>query len=281
MRCHLSSRIAVIATYLFLFLCDHLHATFDDGKKEEEVRREQFLKNMKRSAAQFTISPAADRKHPFKWHETPVMRWTDPEVGLKDGAVFLWIDRGRPQAILKLYTRDNKLFAHEWQSLSENPIVAEGSGKAIWNPSDSGIKFHELPDAPKPAESPLERLRQMKAVAGKFTVTCTPSPQESKPFDLRLLIQHLIRFEANEESKCLDGALFAFANGTDPQGLLLIEARKSDQGERYYYAIAKMSTGAVAAKYGEKEIFTSEKYDFRGDPKQTFLLVSEQPVPKE
>jgi hypothetical protein len=87
MRRRLFSRIALIAALLFFFLCDQLRATFDDGKKEEEVRREQFLKNMKRSAAQFTIFPAADRNHPFKWHETPAMRWSDPEVGLEDGAI--------------------------------------------------------------------------------------------------------------------------------------------------------------------------------------------------
>jgi len=264
----------------FLIFCSPLAAADEDGKKEE-ARREQQLKNMKRSAAQYAISPADDRKRLFKFNDNAVMRWSNPLVVVKDGAVYLWSDKGRPQVIMKLYTFDNEHFSHEWQSLAENAIIAERDGKILWSPTEPGIKFRELPNAPKPAESAAERLRQMKSLAGKFTATYTPIPRDSKPFDLRLLIQPLSRFELNDDAKSLDGALFAFANGTDPQGLLMFEARRSGEGHRYFYAFAKIATGAVNARYGEKEIFTSEKYDFSQDPKQTFLLLPKQPVPKE
>ena len=42
-----------------------------------------------------------------------------------------------------------------------------------------------------------------------------------------------------------------------------------------------MTTWAVTAKYGEKEIYSVGKYDFSQNPKETFLHQSQQPVPKE
>jgi hypothetical protein len=259
-----------------------LYAKDDPVKdKDEEARRELQLKNMKRSVAQYTFSPADDRKRLFKWHENAVMRWSNPLVNVKDGAVYLWTDHGRPQAVIKLYTFDNELFTHECQSLSESRLIAEREGKTVWNPTEPGIKFLELSDAPKPAETAAERLRQMKALAGKFSATYTPIPTDAKPFELRLLIQPLLRFEKSDDPQYLDWALFAFANGTDPQGLLLIEARRSEESRRFYYAFAKMASGAVHARYDDKEIFSSEKYDFSRDPKRTFLLLPKQPIAKE
>jgi hypothetical protein len=263
-------------------VCSHLNALDDPEKdKDENARRELQLKNMKRSAAQYTISPADDRKRLFKWHENAVMRWSNPLLNVKDGAVYLWTDHGRPQAIIKLYTFDNELFTHECQSLSESGITAERDGKIVWNPADPGIKFHEFTDVTKPAESAAVRLRQMKSLAGKFTANYTPIPRDAKPSELRLLIQPLLRFEKSDDPQSLDWALFAFANGTDPQGLLLIEARRTEESRRYYYAFAKMASGAVHAQYDDKEIFSSEKYDFSRDPKRTFLLLPRQPIPKE
>ena len=78
-----------------------------------------------------------------------------------------------------------------------------------------------------------------------------------------------------------DGALFTFANGTDPQGLLQLEARKTGEAYKWQYAFARLATGAVIAKLGEKEIYTAEKYDFSKDPKGTFLWLPKQLVPKE
>jgi hypothetical protein len=278
----LLSLSALVVVLVSIMHCGHLFAKDDPVKdKDEEARRELQLKNMKRSAAQYSISLADDRKKLFKWHENAVMRWSNPLVNVKDGAVYLWTDRGRPQAIIKLYTFDNELFTHECVSLSESRLIAEREGKIAWNPTEPGIKFSELPDAPKPAESAAERLRQMKALAGKFSATYTPIPKDAKPFELRLLIQPLLRFEKSDDPQYLDWALFAFANGTDPQGLLLIEARRTEGSRRYYYAFAKMASGAVHARYDDKEIFTSEKYDFSRDPKRTFLLLPRQPIPNE
>jgi hypothetical protein len=262
--------------------CGPLGAADEPGKeKGDEARREAQLKNLKRSAAQYTVSPADDRKRPFKFREEPVLRFSNPITGCKDGGIYLWVDRGRPRAIVKVFTYDNEHFTHEWQSLSEGALVAERDGKSVWNPTDPGVVFRELAGAPKPAESAAERLRQMKALAEKFSATYADGPPSTKPLELRMLIRPVFRFEPGDDQSGPDGAAFAFANGTNPMALLLLEARPVGESRKYYYALARTATGEVAARYDEKDIFSTKRYDFPGDPKQTFFVLPRQRVPKE
>jgi hypothetical protein len=272
---------ALASGLLVLFFCSQLQAL---DEKEEEARREQQVQNMKRSAAQYLVSPADNPKRQFKLRETAIIRFSNPLSGCKDGAMYIWLDHGRPQAILKLYTYDNEYYSHEWQSLSEDELVVQREDKTVWNPTEAGITFREFADAPKPAELAADRLRQMKSLAGKFSTTYTDVPKDSKPVEMRLLTQPLFRYETGDNPNCLDGAIFAFSITTAPPAILLFEARKTGAGHKWHYAFARMATGAVVAKCGEKEVFSVEKYNFSKDAnnaQKTFLLLPRQPVPKE
>lgn len=278
----LRARRPLAAAMVVASLCGSLPAVDDPGKnKEEDARREEQSKKVQRSAAQYTVSPAGNRKQPFKFHPDAVMKWSNPVGGAKDGAIYVWSDRHRPQAIIKLFSHDGEHFTHEWQSLAEGEIVAERDGTAVWNPTEPGITFRTVPDAPKPAETSDARLRQMKSLAGKFSVTATRLPRDAKPTNLRLLVRPLFRFETGDGMQGPDGALFGFAEGTDPVALLLIEARRTEDGDRWHYAFARMTSWAVTATYGEKEVYSVGKYDFGRDANGTFLPLFRQPVPKE
>jgi hypothetical protein len=261
--------------------CSNLGAADEPEKDKGDEARQEQLEKLKRSAAQYTVSSADDRKRLFKFHEDAVLRFSNPTTGIRDGAIYLWSDHGRPQAILKLYTWDGESFSHEWHSLSESAIVAEREGKPVWNPDEPGINCHELADAPKPAGTAAERLRQMKSLAGKFTATYTDFPRDSKPVDLRLLIRPVFQFEPGDDPRSLDGAIFAFVNGTAPPAFLLFEARKVGESHQWHYAFVRLATGAVAARYDEKDVFSVEKYDLSKDPKKPYFWLPRQPVPKQ
>jgi hypothetical protein len=278
-RCLLSS--AVLGALAAVLLCGRLDAANDPEKdKDDEARREQQLKNMKRSAAQHALASPDAPKRTFKFHDAPLLRFSNPVSGTKDGGIYVWTDAGRPQAVLKLYTFDNAFFTHEWLSLSEGKPIAERDGKAIWTPAEPGVAFRELPDAPKPAEAAADRLRQMKALAAKFASTYTAAHLDAKPFELRLLAQPILRYEADDDTRA-DGGLFAFVQSTAPVGLLLLEARRAKDGPRWHFAFASLVSGPVTAKYGDKEVFAQEKNYSRADPKQPYLQLHRLPVPKE
>src|SRR5205823_10148130 len=117
---------SILGLLAAVVVCGPLRAAQEPEKdKQEEARREQQLNNMRRSAAQYILSSADKPERTFKFHETPALRFSNAVGGTKDGVLYLWTNHGRPEAILKLYSFNNKNYTHAWLSLSENSFVAD------------------------------------------------------------------------------------------------------------------------------------------------------------
>lgn len=281
--CQIPSSIlsrSVLGTLAAVLFCGPMGAADEPVKDKEEVAQaEQGRKDMLRSAARYTLS-SADTKEVFKFDEIAAMRFNNPVSGTKDGALYVWTHQGRPQALLKFFTFNNKTYSHAWLSLSESTFVAKRDGKVVWTPIEPGIQFQEIEGAPVPAETAAGRLRQMKALSAKFSATYTATHLGAKPFELRLLTQPLLRYGTDDAHRA-DGALFGYVQSTTPVGLLLLESRQAEGGPRWHYAFTSLVTGPVVARYGDKEIFSLERDAASTDPKQPFVLFRSLPVPKE
>ena len=263
-----------------LAVCAHTEARSE--LKVDEARRARRLTNMRKSAAQLKIYSGDDREHPMQLLDKPVLRWANPENTAKDGTVFLWTRRGRPLAMLQLFTYDDEHFSHEWQSLDRGPLTATRGQEVEWSPEEPGVEFTALTDVEPPAAIAAARLRQMKILAARFTSTHVGFTENQTPVELRLLPQPLYRYEPDRETPDLvDGALFAFVQGTDPQSLLILEARRDGEKIGWHFAFARMASGAVAARYQGREVFSVPKYDFqRRDPRRPYYLLANQPAPE-
>jgi hypothetical protein len=271
---------SIVTVLAAVFFCAPSGRGSDPGEAREEARRAQQLKDMTRSAAQHTLSSTDTPKRVFKFHEAALLRSSNPVSGTRDGAVYLWTDHGRPQAVVKLLTFDNSTFIHEWLSLSEGTLTAKRGEKVIWTPGESGIAFREVPDAPRPAESAVGRLRQMRSLAANFGSEYTAKHLDAKPFAMRLLSQPLYRYETDDDARA-DGALFAFVQSTAPVALVLLESRPTKAGRRWHYAFASMVSGPVTASYAGEKIASIEKDYSRQDPTKPYLLFYRVPVPEE
>ena len=120
----------------------------------------------------------------------------------------------------------------------------------------------------------------MKKLSEKFQATYMTT-SDRNPNDLRLLVQPLYRYEPKEDPRCIDGALFGFAQSTTPMTILQMEAHRINGAERWHYAIARFSSGAMTVRLGDKEVFSVDRYNFNRDPNRTFLALPRQPIPKE
>src|SRR5207244_973071 len=122
------------------------------------------------------------------------------------------------------------MMSHEFDSLSrENKVIARDRSRVIWSPQTAGVEFKYVPGSPKPARTPAERLRQMKAIAERFKATMTGWQADNSDQEaLRLLPRPLYRYDLtnakNADPKLLDGALFGYVMGTDPEVVLMLEA---------------------------------------------------------
>ena len=165
----------------------------------------------------------------------PIYRFDDPTRSYSDGTVWAFGRSGRPAALfcasLEKNERGELWWLHELTSLSTAPLAASSrhpSGGWVWNPKDGGIKFQPVPDAPAPGDDEAKRLRQSREIARRFKGFETLDPARDAPsdrFELRLLPQPVHRYR-DPKAGLIDGAIFLFCYGRNPEIAMLIEARR-------------------------------------------------------
>jgi len=99
----------------------------------------------------------------------------------------------------------------------------------------------------------------MRKLAAEFAVDMTEWSGEE--YRLRLMTKPLYRYEPSD-SQVLDGALFAFTYTTDPELLVMIEARKTDDKFRWMYGFARMNVGKLAVSHRGREIWRAEALEY-------------------
>jgi hypothetical protein len=234
------------------------------GKPEDQEQEKQWATEAARlalaEAKAYEFRAGKGNGEALQLNEAPVLKWSNSINVSVHGAVYVWMRGSQPEvvaSIFKFYSpRVN--FSAEFQSLSEQPLVALKNGEVVWQPAEAGIAFKTLADAPIPAKTAPQRLVQMREIARNFSMDLTTVIDKSK-HDLRLMPQPLLRY-GGKSPDLGDGALFAFARGTDPDVILLLEARTAQgQASRWKYALARMHVGALAARYKEKEVWAAEE----------------------
>ena len=146
------------------------------------------------------------------------------------------------------------------------PDAAEAGPVTLWRPKP-GLEFRPVPEAPARG-NPREALRQLPAMAEEFTAT---DDFLGKGWSqLRLLPKPWLRY-GKAGSGVDDGALFAFAIGTDPEVFLMIESRPDPSGVlRWEYALAPMTSFEVKAFWKGNQVWTLPWRKMSKDPTDPF-----------
>jgi len=221
---------------------------------DDPAARKAQLKQFVEVAESYRITLHSAKPELLELSPTPILNWT--------GSAFVWQKDGHPEAIgsfwTDFYPRSERVrWHHAFHSLSDQPLTAEFDSKMIWMPRRPGIAFQPVAGAEPPADKPRQRLAQMRTLSREFSVVQT---RDSGKTRLRLLTQPVLRYEPTA-GVAKDGAIFAFAHptsGTDPDALLLIEARESEGGVRWEFALARFHFVETAAFLGEKEVWKVE-----------------------
>jgi len=189
----------------------------------------------------------------------PVLRWSNPAVGEIHGNVFLWTLNTRPIAVGSLFKwfSPHKHTSHEFQSLAEEKLTAKFDGREVWTTKEPGLKFVPL-STDAPADSAMRRLSQMRQLARRFTGHLVT--REGEQHELRLLTQPVYRYAAPDEG-VLDGGLFAFVQGTDPDILFQIEAR-GEKEPKWHFAAARMQNCALAVQFDGREVWSMPQLEW-------------------
>jgi hypothetical protein len=236
----------------------------DDRPAEEAARASKMAaEELKR----WSIRAGADPGRIAAPRPDPVLRYSNPGVGRVYGEVFLFLADGRPEAVMAIYKWFSPWtgFEAEMHSLSASALTAGRDGRVVWEPDRPAIERQDVPGAPTPAASAVERLGQMRSIAAGFGGRLLDARVETAGQDqsLRLLPRPLYRYEPRDSAP-RDGALFAFVLGTDPEFFLLLEAGDTPRGPRWQYGLARMNRDPLLVTYQGKEVWKVGKVEPRG-----------------
>jgi hypothetical protein len=216
------------------------------AKKANQASLERMVADL----AQFEFSLAIEPPEALKLSGEPVLRWSNPIRNVDDAAVFVWLSKERPEVVATVMSyRDgqkNLRRAYEFLSLSQDKLTGVQGGRRVWQPEKLAFVWREVPGAPAAAETAAQRRRQMRDLAAKFQVAVEA---DKNRYELRLLAQPLYRYE-NAKADILDGALYAFVEGTDPELILALETPRV--GKPWKFATGRLTRWGIEVRYQDK-----------------------------
>jgi hypothetical protein len=251
-------RIAVLVACSWFTACSAAGVVRGQPAPEEDAEpawRELYLGEAQ-ALRLFAVQGASNQ--PLTMHDKPVMRWVS--FNGFNGDVFVWLREGRPEVVGNIVgfpadgLKENQRYTlAELHSLSTSPIEAAPADGQAWK-TRSGANLSRVPDAPPPGKTERERKRQTRQIATDFSGWLTHYGEKWK---LRMLDKPLYEY-GPASSDVLGGALFAFvAFRTDPELLLLVEARAGKEAPEWVYVPVRFSQQDLWLKHRDAQVWES------------------------
>jgi hypothetical protein len=277
------------ATILVLLLAGASQQAGEVPRKDQaaKAKGQKLLELHTNDATSYSIFRDAARTQKLELRREPVYRWTNPtRVGGQVGEVFVWTYRGRPEVVGSIFSHPTgdgqRVMCHELHSLSLEVLVVDRSASEQWVPQAAGVELKPVEEAPVPAGNASQRLAQKRSLAREFNGRSLSDAGQA--WELRLLPQPLYRYESTDPD-VLDGALFTLVSsaGTDPEIILVLEARKTSSGPRWVYGAARFSDMNLWLKHKGQEVWSSIRSDentFNHDAKHRFRFYQDRIIPE-
>lgn len=255
---HLSLRLSVIFGSAWLLLGTAQVFGQETGDTEN-LTPELIRKVLHKRASDYVIKTAPDDTT-LKRLDRSLLNWNNPQRTNECGIVQLWTDDGMPLVMASFFTFEFRgtREKHEFISLADSALVASYKDKVAWHPKEPGLKWNPLPakisnGSRGTAGSKVRRLSQMRRFASHFKNQITS--REGTDSELRFLTQPIYRFDSKKH-KVLDGAIFSYSIGTDPEVLLIL---KTADGVQWDYALARLSSLDLRCQLDGQEIWKVDR----------------------
>jgi hypothetical protein len=226
----------------------------------EEREQKEHAARLKAIVAGFRIYRTPDRLLEAALVPDPVLRYADSTRRTQESMLWIWGPTGRPAAIVAIEHYPERGAGERWlyeiASLSTNRIAVDRAQDMTWTADGPGLELHAIDGGPPVAERPARRLAQMRELQRRFSAHERATVEGR--IELRPLTSPLHRYEQKEQN-VIDGAIFAFANGANPEVLLVLEAhRENAQEAQWRFGFAQMTGEATTAELDGKTVWRRE-----------------------
>ena len=245
-----------------VFLCLVVLASVQCFAQEDESKSE-LTASEKLIQESLTRYKLFGDKNPEPLKPLIVLSWNNPIAGsVQKCQTVLFIGDGQPKAAACIWMSSSNRLYHEFGPLCRGPLSGKLDGKEVWAFAAGSRVFKEIPEAEAPAPNRLRRLLQMKQLIRRFSATELRNRQgEAAKVELRLLAKPLYRYE-KESRTVLDGALFCFADTTDPEAIVIIEAVRDGDKRSWEYAFARRTTLPVEGHLDGETVWSTEQVGY-------------------
>jgi hypothetical protein len=218
------------------------------------------LEEMQKLAAAFPLDRLADPDKPERLavSKEPLLRFLDNERTVFDGTLWAYGTPGRPAAFISIYSYIGAAGELAWNSdivsVSPRPLRAESVDKVPgqnWTPSASATT-QPFPGARAPEADGEARLAQAIELAHRLKAR-EAWPPGAPPIDLALTPKPLLRYSDQEVA---DGFVFAYMHETNPEIIVLLEARKKDDKLVWHYEFGRQGAAALWIDLDGREVFS-------------------------
>lgn len=231
------------------------------GDEPADAVRKRWETLYQDRAESLSVVFADAAQRPVRIVPQPVLSYSNPVRNEQQhGSMFLWTESGRPVLVAGYWSVPEpnqpgvRRLSREWHSLTADNLTVGRDSETIWTSSEPGIEWKPLENTPGPVESRPLRLVQMRKIARRLHADIETSESE-----LRLMAQPLYRYPKN--SGVVDGAVFAFVMGTDPELLAVIEARDAAGGAReWHLGFVHFTNARVTADFDGQQIYQAPRW---------------------
>ncbi len=224
----------------------------DAGSESDPAEKSIADRAIEEQVASFRIEPRdPGQADLFEVAEQPLLSYSDPARGYAAAGLWRIGKRGRPLGYVSVeywnaHDREPPRLSMEFLSMTDMAFELSDSRRSLWTPQSTGIEFRDLEGLAKPAGNERLRLRQFKAAAQRFEIS---ERLLGEPYTLRMLPNPIDRYN-DPEAGIVDGAGFAFAYGTNPEAVLLLECTE----EKWQYGVAHTSSAEVTVQFDGQDV---------------------------
>lgn len=229
--------------------------------QEENTKIEKAMQaRMAKVQAKFVDANRGDAE--LELHQTPLLSFSDPTRQEIGGKLWLWHSDASPVALFGLTYYGTK-WSYEHVTLVDDPLEFSGGGDWKWAPKPKKREWFRLDAAV--SEKTGVRKTQMRAILREFRA----SELYRGDTELRLLPRPLYLYSSGDSS-LLEGGLFAFSHGTNPELIVLIEARRNESGESAWHVSFAQLTAAELKVYHQGELLCKIPDIKQWDPRREY-----------
>jgi hypothetical protein len=239
-----------------LILLAMLLASARPGAAQQDAEpSRKVMETMSRHASSLraVVRPADGKELPLKLVAKPILRYSDPGGITTDASIWAWASKGRPEILAGIFFLNQEASDPKWScellSLTDQAVTVRSQVGWNWTPPKADLKWLSIAGAP--GDSERQRLRQMKEIAERYEVTTSEGTQKMQ---LRLMIQPLYRY-ADGERGLVDGAIFSYAAGTNPETLLILECRKTFDASDWHAAFVRFGANICQARQDDEVVW--------------------------